>query len=277
MRTKIPTELYEEIIDLYQSGLSLEKIGQKYNVGRFAIKTVLNKRGVPTRDDSHKGRKYAINENYFDEIDTPNKAYIFGLLYADGCNNRKTNHVNLELQEKDKDMLDKINIEIGSNKPLHLNELSKKSDKWQNTYRLTISNKHISETLEEKGLVPKKSLILEFPEWMPDELLPHFLRGYIDGDGHIQCFRNRSVSFASTEQFCLEVQKRLEKLGIKSYIHNTANKETSTRILYVFTISNIVNFLNYIYKDAELYIQRKYDAYQIFLEETNNTNNSLSA
>lgn len=277
MRLKIPKEKYDEIIDLYQNGMSLEKIGLKYEASRHAIKTVLNKMGVQTRDDSHKGRKYTINENYFDEIDTPNKAYILGLLYADGCNHRETNHVNLELQERDKDILDKIKVELETNKPLYFNELNKRSDQWQNAYRLNICNKHISETLEEKGVVPRKSLILEFPEWLPDEFLSHFLRGYMDGDGHIQCFTCRNASFASTENFCLAVQKRLNNIGIESHIHNTQNKENSTRILYIFKISNIIKFLDYIYKDAELYIQRKYDAYQTFLEETKNTNNSLSA
>lgn len=277
MRLKIPKEKYDEIIDLYQNGMSLEKIGLKYDASRHAIKTVLNKMGVQTRDDSHKGRKYTINENYFDEINTPNKAYILGLLYSDGCNHRKTNHVNLELQERDKDILDKISEELETNKPLYFNELNKKSDKWQNTYRLSICNKHISEVLEEKGVVPRKSLILAFPEWLPDELLPHFLRGYMDGDGHIQCFESRHASFASTESFCLSVQEKLKDIGIESRIYNTHNKENSTRILYICKISNIVKFLDYIYKDAELYIQRKYETYQTFLEETKNTNNSLSA
>ena len=277
MRLKIPKEKYDEIINLYQSGMSLEKIGLKYDASRHAIKTVLNKMGVQTRDNSHKGRKYTINENYFDEINTPNKAYILGLLYSDGCNNRKTNHVNIELQERDKEILDKIKEELKTDKSLYFSELNKKSDKWQNTYRLNICNKHISETLEEKGVVPRKSLILEFPEWLPDKLLPHFLRGYMDGDGHIQCFESRHASFASTESFCLSVQEKLKDIGIESRIYNTQNKENSTRILYICKISNIIKFLDYIYKDAELYIQRKYETYQTFLEETKNTNNSLSA
>lgn len=277
MRLKIEKEDYNTVVSLYQSGLSLEKIGKVYGVNKSSIKTVLNKMNIKTRDNSHKGRKYTINENYFDNIDTPNKAYILGLLYSDGCNYRKANHVKLELQESDKEILEKIKREMNINNPLKLNELSKKNTNWQNTYRLSIVNKHVSETLESLGVIPNKSLKIVFPKWLPDELLPHFLRGYVDGDGHIQCYVSRHVSLVGTENFCLTVKEKLKNIGIKSTISNTQNKETSTRILYICGIANITNFLDYIYDSAELYIDRKYNAYKAFLKETNNTNNSLSA
>lgn len=31
-------------------------------------------------------KKYTVNENYFQSLDSPEKAYILGFLYADGCN-----------------------------------------------------------------------------------------------------------------------------------------------------------------------------------------------
>lgn len=40
-------------------------------------------------------RKYTINEKYFEKVDTPEKAYILGLLYADGYNSEKTGRINL--------------------------------------------------------------------------------------------------------------------------------------------------------------------------------------
>lgn len=156
----IPFEEYERIIKLYESGLSQAKIGCIYNVGHYIIGKILKKCNVKIRDDSHKGRKYTIDENYFDVIDTPNKAYILGLLYADGCNYPPQHRVKLELQEKDKDILEQINQEITSNKPLFFNPLNSKNNNWQNTYRLDITNKHISDQLESLGIVQNKSLVL---------------------------------------------------------------------------------------------------------------------
>lgn len=127
----ISTEEYENIINLYKSGLSQSQVGDIYNVKWYIIGKILKKCGVPARDDSHKSRKYTINENYFDNIDTNNKAYILGLFYSDGCNYTPQHRVKLELQQKDKNILDKINIEIQSNKPLTFNKLNDKNANWQ--------------------------------------------------------------------------------------------------------------------------------------------------
>ena len=73
-----------------------------------------------------------------------NKAYILGMLFADGHNDTEKNVVTLSLQEEDKEILDKISIELGSNKPLyyvHNEELSKKHGlKMKNQYRLRVSS-----------------------------------------------------------------------------------------------------------------------------------------
>ena len=66
--------------------------------------------------------KYTFNKDYFERIDSKDKAYFLGLLYADGCNSisaTKQHHtIVLNLQEKDKDILDIFNKYINSNKPL---------------------------------------------------------------------------------------------------------------------------------------------------------------
>lgn len=257
----IPCEEHGKIIELYNSGLSQAKVGELYDVSRYVIGDILKKYQIQTRDDSHKGRKYTINENYFDHIDTQNKAYILGLLYSDGCNYLPQHRVKLELQERDKSILDKINIEIGSNKPLSFNNLNAKNSNWQNTYRIDITNKHISEKLNSLGMVQNKSLILNFPIWLDESLYSHFLRGYFDGDG---CLQKYYVSIASTKQFCEKVLDICDSiLNIRATLHDVSHKpESNTKLVYICGISQMQIFLNYLYEDAELYIQRKYDAYK---------------
>ena len=277
-KLKIEENKYQEIADLYKSGLSIEKIEKMYNVSNSVVRRILKICNVQIRDNSHKGRKYSINENYFDNIDDQNKAYILGLLYADGCNYRKTNYVKLELQERDKSILDKINMEINSNKPLFYIKLHDKNEKWQNTYRLDITNKHISEQLECLGVVPNKSLILTFPDWLDNNLMNHFIRGYFDGDGHIEWSKTKFISIASTLQFCKNINEILiNELDIRNgSIYDTYNKDSNTKVLHIFKKENIKKFLDYIYKNAELYIERKYDIYKIICKEMS-INNSLLA
>ena len=257
----IPLEEYKNIVQLYNSGLSQQKIGKMYATSHTTIRKVLIKNNVVMRDNSHKGRKYTIDENYFDNIDSQDKAYILGLLYADGCNYLPQHRVKIELQERDKDILDKINIKLNSNKPLSFVELSGKNANWQNTYRLDITNKHISETLNNLGMVQNKSLVLTFPYWLDTLLYSHFLRGYFDGDG---CLQKYFLTIVSTKEFCESVATICKNiLDISTTISDIPNRpESNTKLLCITGISKMKKFLDYIYQDAELYVQRKYDAYQ---------------
>lgn len=266
---KISKTEYNNIVALYNSGLSAQKIGDMYAVYASTIRKILNKCNVQMRDDSHKYRKYTLNENYFDVIDDQNKAYILGLLYADGCNYTKTNMIKLELQERDRDILEKINSKLNSNRVLEYIDLHSKNENWQSTYRLTIVNKHMSQTLNDIGMVPRKSLILEFPTCLEKDLYSHFIRGYIDGDGCIYNGKQKFITCATTKQFCESIINILqEELNIHTYYRDIPGEQDSpTKLLYIGGISKIKTFLDYIYEDAELYIQRKYDTYKSFCHE----------
>lgn len=266
---------YDNIISLYKSGLSQAKIGQCYGVSRFVIANILKKCDVQIRDDSHKSRTYTINENYFDIIDNPRQAYLLGLLYSDGCNYTPQHRVKLELQERDKDILEKINCEIQSNKPLAFTNLNAKNVNWQNTYRIDITNKRISDRLAELGMVQRKSLILQFPEWLDESLYAPFLRGYMDGDGHIEWSKSKFLTLVGTTQFCTHVKAFCERtLDIHCSIQNTAHKTSNTKLLYICRKEYIKKFLDFIYDDADLYIERKYNIYQKICKEMN-ANSSL--
>lgn len=270
-KTKIIESEYDKIVEIYLSGVSKEQLQKMYNVSSSVITRILKLKNVKLRDHSHKKRKYELDENYFDKIDTQNKAYILGLLYADGCNYTKTNTIKIELQERDKTILEKMKQELKSTHQLRFNELSKNNPNWQNTFNLTIVNKHMSHQLEKLGMIPRKSLVLEFPTWLDEKLIPHFILGYFDGNGHIECNKSYFVTIASTENFCKYIQQYLLKFNIKSSIYNTANKENSIRILNITSKQNIKNFLDLIYNNAEMYIERKYDTYQKFCKIVNSS------
>lgn len=75
----------EEIIKLYiDEKLSCEIISQKLNASLCGIYDALRRWGVKTRNLSDSHRQYNIDENYFDTINTEEKAYWLGFIYADG-------------------------------------------------------------------------------------------------------------------------------------------------------------------------------------------------
>lgn len=259
-----------EIINLYLNGMSSVKIGKQYGVGHHIILRVLHDNNIPV-DQKRFARKYKLNEQYFDVIDTPNKAYVLGLLHSDGSNCMNKSTISLALQEEDKEILEKIRNEIGSEKPLNFIDNSNKHDfgyNYKNQYQLIMFSKHMCEELNNKGITPNKSLTIGFPNWLSRDLLPHYIRGVFDGDGSLyRYYRNPNnqpitVTITATENFCIELNKRCnEILNINAGIYDASCHNGITK---VFTLSgrNICRiFLDWIYQDADLFLQRKYDRY----------------
>ncbi len=76
----------DEINRLYQEGISLTKIGQQLGIHRKALTRLFKKNQVESRKGFSYARKYNLEEHYFDIIDTEDKAYMLGFIYADGNN-----------------------------------------------------------------------------------------------------------------------------------------------------------------------------------------------
>ena len=254
-----------KIVKLYTDGMSTVKIGKLFNVCHKTIAKVLDKHRIKRVGNGR--RKYSVDENYFDVIDTPNKAYTLGFLYADGSNCMTKGTVSMSLQEEDKEILESIRSDMKNEHPLEFIDYSNKNDfgyTYKNQYRMLICSIHICKSLEKIGMVPNKSLILQFPE-IQDNLISHFIRGYFDGDGSV-CFcstnHNCLVTITSTEDFCLSVKDILEKtLNIHVSIVDASNKNGITKICTISGKNQVKTFLEYIYKDADMYLKRKFERY----------------
>lgn len=275
-------EQKDEIVRLYIDGNSCTAIAKKFKCNHHTILGILEEQGIP-RDAKRFHRKYKLNEHYFDEIDTPNKAYILGLLHADGCNKLDKGTVSIGLQESDKDLLETIRLEIGSEKPLRFIDNSNKHTfgyNYENMYELNMFSVHMCEQLIDKGIVPNKSLIIGFPEWLDKKLISHYVRGVFDGDGSISqgyvSDNNKPINFniVGTNTFCQSLKQICkDKLNINSSIYDSSCHNGITKQFSISEKNNIKRFLDWIYQDAEIFLQRKYDRYCKYF----NINSSLIA
>ena len=255
------------IITDYKQGDTIEKISQRYHTSQQTVSTILKENNIAIRPAYR--TIYTLNESYFDIIDADEKAYIIGMLASDGC--VRNNTISISLQECDKDILEKINICLNSNRPLYYTDNHMKGVKGSNFYTLAITNKHMANTLKSIGIVENKSLTLHFPDVINDELLPHFLRGLWDGDGFIEKKRFRTGCTGTIFLLNEIVDKVSKILNINFYMYQ---EHCNNEVTYTIKISNkndCMAFLNYIYQDASIYLQRKYNIYQSYI------NKSLSA
>ena len=248
----------QEMHKLYENGYTREKLENKYGISGTVIIRIFKEHGWNFRPANYS--KYKVNENYFDNIDTHDKAYIVGLLFADGCNHEERNTISLELQETDKDIVENINKIINIDRPIYYYNYVGKYGHKQGTYTMLCCNKHISEQLHNLGMVKNKSLILDYPSWIDDELFPSLLRGYIDGDGWVS---KKTIGFMSSDKFCYGVQEYLkDKLDIESKVMDMKREYNEhTKTLYIANFMDKQRISEIMFSNGQLKMQRKYDKY----------------
>lgn len=94
-----------ELIESYNNGLTPIQIAEKYNyTGPSAIVKRLKNAGIDVKRDYKKARRirknrYYFDINYFENIDSNEKAYFLGLMYADGSITK--NEAYLKLKDED--------------------------------------------------------------------------------------------------------------------------------------------------------------------------------
>ena len=271
MNIRLTNTEKEEIENLYKNeNYNFIDIGRKLNRYESTIRRYLNSLGYIAKSQSELQRKYTIVEDFFDKIDTEEKAYILGLLYADGYNNTDKNDVCISLKEDDVEILNKITNIIQPTKPLFYLDMSPENRGMKNSknqYRLTINNKHISKRLVELGCGKAKTSVIEFPssEQVPNSLLHHFVRGYFDGDGSVSNGKWSKVDIISTPEFLIGLQNILkESIGIgitKLNYSRKYSKEVNIVSLNIGGRLQCMKFKEWLYKDATIFLKRKKEVF----------------
>lgn len=265
IREQKTDEDIKNIISLYEQGVPMYEIGKMYHLSDKTVAEMLKVNNVHIKTLSEANQKYTLNEKYFDVIDTHNKAYLLGWLWSDGHNSER-NQIIISLQESDKYILEFFNKELESNRPIKYLDRSKDTDyNRHNQYRLTIVNKHMSDSLRKLGMNHDKGLTAKFPNNLPEKFYSSFIKGYFEGDGFVSKNpKECRMNVTGTIWVCEAIQKILkDKLDVNSYLTIPHNKiDKPTRTLVVAGRNQVKKVLDFIYQDSEYKLQRKYDIYQ---------------
>lgn len=289
IRKKIQIDDEFKIIEMYQQGMSAPEISKQFNVAHTLILRYLEKNNIDRRSAEECHRIYPINEKFFDIIDTQEKAYLLGFLYADGNNAINSNYIRIDLSRKDRDILEKISKLIYIETPeQHIKDYERKKEyKGQEKIiygsYFNINSKYICNKLYELGCENKKSLTIKFPEWLIDtELQRHFIRGYYDGDGGVSLTdiktRGANTKIVSTLEFCESMKNIIEAQTEINF--GEPYNDVKDKNVYSIRLSGnrqIVHLLNWLYKDSIIHLDRKYDLYLELLEKNKETDELILA
>lgn len=261
--SKLSEKDIQDIVNKFNSGITVATLVDEYGYNKDIIAKIINNNGGNTT-------KPSFDIHVFDKIDTEERAYWLGFLYADGNIAEKTNSISIDLQMLDILHLEKFKKFLNSNNSIRI-------DFKLNRCRISISNKYTKEQLIDKGCVPKKSLILKFPtlDSFDEELiLKSFIRGYFDGDGSLSySFSNDkktkispTCSFIGTRDFINILNDKLKEiLSISgNFYHNKKHNENVCEIKY--NTSSSIKLLIWLYEDSKIYLNRKFFRYKVFKE-----------
>ena len=243
------------IINKYlNENYTLKQLGKEFNCSYSTIRNLLNKHKIKSRGNK---QGYPRDEFYFNKIDTEEKAYWLGFLYADGCVH--SNNYEISVNITDKEHIEKFKAAI---KAFNHNITEIQDKRFQNAktlYQFSIRDKQLHQDLIKWGCIPQKSLLINKIPNIPRDYVSHFLRGYFDGDGSLHYLRgtnNYRISFVGTKDFLNDIQKELQtnvslqsNIAGKAYVLQIAGRRQIERILnYLYNNSKENNRLNIKYQ-----------------------------
>ena len=205
-------------------------------------------------------QKYKFDEDYFEKIDTEDKAYFLGFIVADGCvRSEKSKRMKLKLKIDDCHILETLIKKINYLGKVYLHKSGKFCE-------LALSGSKIVEDLHNLGIYQNKTMSVKYPN-IPKNLEHHFMRGVFDGDGCISIHKKRPDSRDTTDRGQVNICSG-SKSFIETYVDRlnevcgiTKNKIRCPKGTYNVidwgSFSDIEKFYDFFYKDATVFLERK--------------------
>lgn len=254
-----------------------KEIKNIFNIGEKLLNRWFKEAGIEKRIGNG---KYYFNKKYFDEINTEDKAYWIGFIWGDGYAMKRRRQVSpvyeFKLDLVDKDQVIKFKQALDSNHPIKT-YYQKRWGKNAVVYRLYIANNYFVKNLfDNYGLIPNRFDASKLLSRIPPRLYNHFIRGILDAEGSISDYyikdprwgslnRKMTVRFYTYEELLTFIQDTFYKNKLIKNISQT-RKRHKDRDGYCQELSysgtqQVPKILNYLYQDAHIYLDRKYEKY----------------
>lgn len=243
----------EEFLKLREQGLTFAEIGKQFDLSERQVNYRTKSWGLDY------SKKKALNENYFSS-NTKASYYWAGFLAADGWIEGERNRVGLALQKQDYSHLEKFKNAVGSS-----HEICPFMQ--DSAYRIRFNSEQmVKDLLHKFNITPSKTHTYTMPYFEDDYLLLEFLRGYIEGDGHLEKKSSGRVALSlcsANEQFLIEFKEICELLVGKTITQQVTLNVNPKGQVYniVFNLDDSDSLINLIYKNSTkaTRLDRKFD------------------
>lgn len=264
-------EQVDRMVELFNQKINLVRIGKEFGVSGPTIKKQLELRGCEVKQ-----RRYVLNDEYFDNIDTEEKAYWLGFLGADGCIRRRElnkfgktqgDSISLKLSVQDEDHLIKFKNQISPDSKIRhytSQTITKKgTPSMSHICQVIIHGNRLVEGIMKQGILPRKTFTINRPP-IEEKYYRHFIRGFFDGDGcaylshrengspkllySIACASTKLKDFFKEELKKLDIEYREDGLSI-----------------FIKKHTNQYKFYHFMYDDSTIYLKRKKDKADEFI------------
>ena len=268
-RKVITEELKNQIITEYKSKpIALSVLEEKYSLSHPTISKIL--KDVPKYKKAQVFNP-DLNEHFFENIDCEEKAYFLGLLISDGnvfvdtTLNRQAS-ISITLDTKDEYLLKAFKQALNTNTSI--------GHDGRGCSQIAVRSDIMAKDLAKYGVVPRKSFDTFLPN-VPKDMMPHLLRGIMDGDGSIKAnqtnIRGRyahAISFCGSHRLMQDIADWCSNNSIVTTVVYDY-KSRSLSEIKIQSVESMYKFGELIYKDAKIYMKRKYDLYQAFKDHYN--------
>lgn len=287
--TKLSKKQINQCVDMIKSGNSITDISDELKMDIGTIRNIANEYNliISVKKVSRDIKNIDFNDNYFENIDTEEKAYFLGLIYSDG-NVRERNgkyYLNIELKREDKYILEKFASELRcGNKIYDRDRITNFGESHMSSFT-TCNSKKLFDDLARFNIVPDKShtttSFINIEELIPNNLIKHFLRGLIDGDGTISkryTTRQNVIAIYQNEiNFCYEFDRLLKKSmnDYDLYENIIVNKNTGVYNLRYRRIDDIKKICDFLYNGSSIYLKRKHQLAELYFKESQNNDSLL--
>jgi hypothetical protein len=249
--------------------MTRQEIADELGVSRTIVDKMMKKFGLRSNGNNNRDRIAKFNIHVFDTIDTEEKAYWLGFLYADGSvgttdkSCTAPNRLAINISSKDKNLLYDFLSDVEAYDTKIMDYMPSEKT-YGNTMmsRVYLNSKTLCSHLIEHGCVPNKTFDISMPD-LPPKMISHFIRGLFDGDGNI----TSGPTFRITGYHIFMAQ-------IHTLLNISCNLNSRTSLKYYpekdpricdlcFGGPNLcTKIFHYLYDNATICLQRKFEKFK---------------